>query len=162
MSNIRQVLSIIAAGIGVFVIVGMVILAVLARVVKAPATLGVRDGRLSPCPASPNCVSTFEQDERHGIASIPFTTSAAEARERLLRVLGSMARTRIITAEPAYIHVEFHIGGIMGYVDDVEFYFDEGAHVIHFRSASRLPYWDWGVNRERMEAVRRALETEGV
>ena len=46
----------------------------------------------------------------------------------------------------------------MGYVDDVEFTFDETAQVIHFRSSSRLPYWDWGVNRERMEEIRAAFE----
>ena len=32
------------------------------------------------------------------------------------------------------------------------------AGVIHFRSAARLPYWDWNVNRKRMEAIRSAFE----
>ena len=160
MINIKQALLFIAAGIGVFTIAVTGILAILARIVKAPSTLGVRDGRLAPCPASPNCVSTCDQDETHGIEPIPFATSAADARERILHIVRSMERTRIFSAEPTYIHAEFRTKG-MGYVDDIEFYLDEGANLIHFRSASRLPYWDWGVNRERMEAIRRAFQATG-
>ena len=43
----------------------------------------------------------------------------------------------------------------LGFVDDVQFLLDERARVIHVRSASRVGYWDLGVNRKRMEAIRR-------
>jgi uncharacterized protein (DUF1499 family) len=43
-------------------------------------------------------------------------------------------------------------------VDDVEFWFDAAAKTIHFRSASRSGYYDFGVNRKRMEELRRKLE----
>jgi uncharacterized protein (DUF1499 family) len=43
---------------------------------------------------------------------------------------------------------------IFRFVDDVEFYIDERANLIHFRSASRLGYSDMGVNRKRMETIR--------
>jgi uncharacterized protein (DUF1499 family) len=46
----------------------------------------------------------------------------------------------------------------MGYVDDVEFYLDEGANVIHVRSASRLGKSDLGVNRQRVEEIRAKLK----
>ena len=160
MLNIKQVVLYTTAGIGLIAIAGMGVLAILARVVKAPSTLGVRDGRLAPCPNSPNCVSTYNQDKTHGIEPISYATSVAEARERLLHIVRSMERTRIVTAEPTYTHAEFRTKG-MGYVDDVEFYLDEDANLIRFRSASRLPYWDWGVNRERMEAIRRAFQATG-
>jgi uncharacterized protein (DUF1499 family) len=146
-----------AIGVGIAAVVITVVLAILARVVKSPANLGARDGKLAPCPNSPNCVSTQSQDPRHQIAPIDYTTSVAEARARILEVIRSMPRTTIITDDPTYIHAEFHTKG-MGYVDDVEFTFDETAQVIHFRSSSRLPYWDWGVNRERMEEIRAAFE----
>ena len=149
-----------AIGIGIAAVVITVILAILARVVKSPANLGVRDGKLAPCPNSPNCVSTQSQDPRHQIAPIPYTTSVPEARARILEVIHSMPRTTIITDAPTYIHAEFRTKG-MGYVDDVEFTFDETVQVIHFRSSSRLPYWDWGVNRERMEEIRAAFEAAG-
>jgi uncharacterized protein (DUF1499 family) len=42
-------------------------------------------------------------------------------------------------------------------VDDVEFYFDGKAGLIHVRSASRLGRRDFGVNRARVEALRARL-----
>ena len=82
-------------GIGAAAAVATAVMAILARVVKAPANLGVNNGRLAPCPNSPNCVSTQSQDPRHQIAPIPFTSSAAEARTTLLQIIRSMERTRI-------------------------------------------------------------------
>jgi uncharacterized protein (DUF1499 family) len=46
------------------------------------------------------------------------------------------------------------------FVDDVEFLADDAAKVIHVRSASRLGRSDLGVNRKRIELIRkRWLET---
>jgi uncharacterized protein (DUF1499 family) len=39
----------------------------------------------------------------------------------------------------------------------VEFYVDEAAGLIHFRSASRLGEGDMGVNRQRMEMLTASL-----
>ena len=47
---------------------------------------------------------------------------------------------------------------LMGFVDDFEAYVGPGAHVIELRSASRLGYGDFGVNRKRVEAIRTAFE----
>jgi uncharacterized protein (DUF1499 family) len=143
-------------GVGVIAIVFTAIMAILARIVKSPAGLGVENGKLAACPDSPNCVSTQSQDPRHQIAPIPYTTSPAMAKDNLLHIIRSMERTTIITEEATYIHAEFRTKGI-GYVDDVEFYLDEEAKVIHFRSSARLPYYDFEVNRKRMEAIRAAF-----
>ena len=147
-------------GVGATAAVATAILAVLARVVKAPANLGVNNGRLAPCPNSPNCVSTQSQDPRHQIDPIPFTTSLAEAKTALLQIVRSIERAEILVDDPTYIHAEFRTKGI-GYVDDVELYLDQEAGVIHFRSSARLPYWDWGFNRKRMEHIRAAFEAAG-
>ena len=37
----------------------------------------------------------------------------------------------------------------MKFKDDLEFFFDEQAELIHFRSASRVGYSDRGLNRDR-------------
>ena len=60
-------------------------------------------------------------------------------------------------ATPTYVHAELRTMGI-GYVDDVERCFDQEAPVIHFRSSARLPYFDWGVNRKRMEEIHTAFK----
>jgi uncharacterized protein (DUF1499 family) len=146
-------------GLGITVAGLMVLLAIVARVVKRPVNLGVREGRLSPCPNSPNCVSTQSQDPRHRIAPIAYTTSVAEAKVTLLEIVRSMEGTTVVADDPTYLHVEFLVSRVMGYVDDVEFYLDPQAQVIHFRSSARLPYYDWKVNRNRMEEIRAAFET---
>jgi uncharacterized protein (DUF1499 family) len=124
---------------------------------KTPATLGVKDGRLAPCPSSPNCVSTRSEDARHAIAPLSFSGTAAEARGRLLAVLAGSKRCRVVTANDAYIHAEF-TSALFRFVDDVEFQIDPDTRLIHFRSASRLGHSDLGVNRRRMEALRAAFE----
>ena len=122
-----------------------------------PGRLGVRDGRLAPCPPTPNCVSTQATDPEHSIAPIRYEGDVATAKERLRAAIDHLGQNRIVTDRPEYIHAEFRIRGF-GFVDDVEFYFAPDAPVIHFRSASRLGRGDLGVNRRRMEAVRGAFE----
>jgi uncharacterized protein (DUF1499 family) len=145
-------------GAGVAALILVVTLAILARVVKRPDNLGIREGKLASCPNSPNCVSSQSQDPRHQIEPIEYRMPAAEAKTTLLQIIGSMDGAIVIRHDPTYIHTEFHLGGFFGYIDDVEFYLDQKAQVIHFRSSSRLPYYDWNVNRNRMEAIRAAFE----
>lgn len=85
---------------------------------------------------------------------IPYVGTPEETRERLLRVLRSWPRTRIVREEPGAVTAECR-SPIFRFVDDVDFRFDDEARLIHFRSASRLGRSDFGVNRRRMEAMRR-------
>ena len=66
-----------------------------------------------------------------------------------------MPRTRVITREEHYIHVLFQ-SRIFRFTDDVEFEFDDEHEVIHLRSASRVGYYDLGVNRKRMNHITEA------
>ncbi len=127
----------------------------LSAMAKLPTNLGVQNGKLAPCPASPNCVSTQATDAAHHIEPISFSGSTAAAKDRLKRVIASLPRTKIVTDEPNYLHVEA-TSFLFRFVDDVEFYLDEGQGLIHFRSASRVGYSDLGANRNRMEQVRAA------
>jgi len=60
-----------------------------------------------------------------------------------------MKRSKIIEISDSYIHAQFWTR-FFRFVDDVEFLFDDAARIIHFRSASRVGYYDFGVNRRRM------------
>ncbi len=110
--------------------------------------------RLAPCPRTPNCVSTLAPPGSKHMDPIPYTGPPAEARERLLRVLRAMERTKIVQDEPDYLHAVCR-SRVFRFPDDVEFAFDDGAKQIHFRSAARYGVRDFGVNRERMERIRR-------
>lgn len=118
-----------------------------------PRKLGVTDGRLSPCPSSPNCVSSQGNDERHAIEPLHYESALGEARGRLVAILYSMARVKLVTVEEDYIHAEFR-SRLFGFVDDVEFSFDGEQNTIHLRSASRTGYYDFGMNRKRIERIR--------
>jgi len=116
---------------------------------SVPANLG----QFAPCPESPNCVSTQAKDETHAIALIAYSDDRKPAQKRLIKIINSLPRTRIVVERDDYFHVEF-TSRVLRFVDDVEFYFDVEEGKIHFRSASRIGYSDLGVNRKRMEAIR--------
>lgn len=109
---------------------------------------------IAPCPSTPNCVSTYASDSAHAIAPITFQGEADEAMERLVAVVNNMERTEIVTRSDRYLYVEFTTK-VWRFVDDVEFVVDDSSSTIQFRSASRLGKSDLGVNRDRMEEVRR-------
>jgi uncharacterized protein (DUF1499 family) len=123
---------------------------------KRPTNLGISQGRLAPCPKTPNCVCSYDQDAQHKIDPLTYSSTPREAFAKLKQVIESLDRTTIITEEANYLYVEFK-SALMGYVDDVEFYLDEGAKVIQVRSASRLGKSDLGVNRQRIETIRSKL-----
>jgi uncharacterized protein (DUF1499 family) len=121
---------------------------------QRPSNLGVKDGRLSPCPKSPNCVvSQGQEDAEHAIAPLQYTNDRSTAMARLVELIQAMPRAEIIQQTDDYLYAEF-TSQLMGFVDDVEFYFPPSDSVIHMRSASRLGESDLGVNRQRIEAIR--------
>ncbi|MBE9006689.1 DUF1499 domain-containing protein [Fortiea sp. LEGE XX443] len=120
---------------------------------KRPNNLGVHDGKLAACPNSPNCVSSQSTDAVHQIAPLTFNTSPEQAIANLKSIIQSLPRTTIIAENQDYLYAEFK-SGLMGFVDDVEFYLDRHANVIQVRSASRLGQSDLGVNRQRIETIR--------
>jgi len=118
--------------------------------------LGINNGALMPCPNTPNCVNSQATAEKHNIQPIHYTGTQQEALDRLLQILASEKRTKIVKAEENYIRAEF-TSALFRFVDDVEFYFPEehaDEKVIHIRSASRVGYSDLGANRERIERIR--------
>lgn len=123
---------------------------------KRPDNLGAKNGRLAPCRRSPNCVCSQadSSDAVHSIAPIPFKGTAAEAMSAAKKAIESMERATLVRQERGYVYAEFR-SKLLGYVDDVEF-FSQGA-ALHVRSASRLGRRDFGVNRARIEQIRKLL-----
>jgi len=119
------------------------------------AGAGAGDADLPPCPSSPNCVSSHDPDPARRVDPIPFAGTAAEAREGIETAVRSFPRAVVVDSSPGRIRAEFR--SLLGFVDDVEFQIDEAAGVIHVRSASRKGYWDLGVNRRRVGAIREAF-----
>lgn len=117
-----------------------------------PDDLGIANGRLAPCPSSPNCVSSRDTDTQHGMAPIVYDGPTAVAQDRILALITADPQVTLITNEPGYLHAEYR-SPFWQFVDDVEFQFEETSGEIHFRSASRLGYSDLDANRNRMQAI---------
>lgn len=126
---------------------------------KRPDKIGLHDGQLAPCPDSPNCVSTRAGDETHAIAPIPISAPEAEVIARVEETIRSMGG-RVITAERSYLYAEF-TSRFWRFVDDLECSYDENQGVLHVRSASRVGYFDFNVNRNRVEQLRSLLAQGG-
>lgn len=131
----------------------------LSAMAKRPANLGVVDGQLAPCPDSPNCVSTQTDDPEKRMEPIPYSVELEEAQSAVQAAILSLPRTTIVTETPGYLHAEV-TSWIFRFVDDVEFFFDEEAKLIHFRSASRVGHSDMGVNRKRMQQLRETFASQ--
>ncbi len=138
----------------------IIVMSILSTVLAAcagerPNNLGTQNGRLAPCPGSPNCVSSYAEDKKHHITPLAFSDAPHSAFKRLKLVLEQRNDTTIITESPGYLRVEFHT---TLFVDDGEFLLDQQQPVIHVHSASRIGYSDLGKNRNRMEDIRREFE----
>ena len=121
--------------------------------------VGLVDGRLRPCPTSPNCVCSQDGDATHTIAPLRFADDPSVAWKRLEQVVRSLPRTRVVSVDERYLHVEFTTA-VLRFVDDVEFLLDAPARVIHVRSASRVGHSDLGANRKRIEGLRAIFEAD--
>ncbi len=118
---------------------------------ERPNNLGIKDGKLTACPGTPNCVNSQSNDAQSKIEPLP-TESIAEIKQ----VVEAMEGTTVIEETDNYLYAEFK-SKLMGYVDDVEFYLDSGTNAVQVRSASRLGKSDLGVNRKRVEEIRSKL-----
>jgi uncharacterized protein (DUF1499 family) len=119
---------------------------------KKPGNIGLQNGNLAPCPSSPNCVSSQE-----GQKPFDFSGSAEQAMTRLGKVIEAMPGARVETLDADYLHATFK-SRVFGFVDDVEFHADREKGLIHFRSASRLGYWDLGANKRRIKKIKKLFE----
>ena len=114
------------------------------------------DGRLPPCPSTPNCVcSEAGADPDHAIAPLPWppgkTPEAVAA--ALAALVAGEPRAALVRREGGFLHATVRTP-LLRFVDDVAFRLDPEAGVVHVRSASRVGRGDLGVNRSRVEALR--------
>jgi uncharacterized protein (DUF1499 family) len=140
-------------------IIPNVLLAAILSLMNTTLPAGEAMHALAPCPASPNCVSSQATDAEHSTEPLRFTGDAMVAWERLKSALGTESRLLIVEDTGSYLHAEAR-SLVFRFVDDIEFVLDPGADVIQVRSASRLGYSDFGVNRRRVERIREVFSRQ--
>jgi uncharacterized protein (DUF1499 family) len=127
---------------------------------RAPEGLGVKEGRLKRPSFNPNSVSSqasiyadHPQKDYAQIAPLSFQGDPDVAMRKLLDILKATERTDIVTQESDYLYAQCTTQ-LLKFTDDVEFWMDRSANIIHVRSASRLGRKDFNANRERIEKIR--------
>jgi uncharacterized protein (DUF1499 family) len=136
-----------------------ILAALLACTASRPTNIGVGNGVLAPCPDSPNCISSQASDGKHRIEPLRYEGTEEKAKERLLAILKGIRRSNIVLDDGHYLHAEF-TSALFRFVDDGEFLFNDKEKTIQIRSAARSGYYDFGVNKRRMEVIRSGLVSQ--
>lgn len=110
---------------------------------------GMVDGRLKPCGAKPNCVSSEEGTQPEKKVK-PIEATFEQVKQAIVATGGT------ITSETSDYGSATYMSKVYKFVDDVEIR-DAGDGVIHIRSGSRVGYSDRGVNRKRVNLIRQAI-----
>lgn len=121
---------------------------------------GLVDGRLTRCPDMQNCVcSEFEEDADHLIEPLIISTDdVAQILAKLKTAVREMGGS-IQTEKNNYFAATF-TSSIFRFVDDLEIRIDTDQKLIHLRSASRVGQGDQGVNRKRIERLKKLFQSQ--
>jgi uncharacterized protein (DUF1499 family) len=106
-------------------------------------------------------VSSDAVDPQHHIEPFQLNVNLERAWAAAQSVVRALPRTTLVTVTTDYLHVECR-SGIWQFADDLELQLRPFRGVIAVRSASRIGYFDLGVNRRRVERIRAELRKQGV
>lgn len=124
-------------------------------------SVGLDNKRLSDCPASPRCVSSAEHLAEKRARAFYLVTPITANWQNVIAVVSRQDRTLIAKHEANYLHAE--VTSPWGwYTDDLELLLDADSGRIDVRSSGRIGYYDFDVNRDRIESLRLTLASKGL
>ena len=150
-----MILKVLGAVVAALLVVWAGGFAYLSYSAKTP-DVRLQAGRLRPCPQTPNCVSSESTDPQSRIEPLRFKGSAQKAWADLASSIRALDGT-IVDERDGFLWATF-TSRIFRFVDDMEFRLVADAGVIQLRSGSRVGKSDMGVNRERVERLRKLFE----
>ncbi len=83
---------------------------------------------------------------------IQYSGDSADALRKIKRALSWIPRIEFVEEDDNFLHAVTS-SKIFRWKDDIQFFYDEKEKLIHFRSGARIGYWDFNVNRRRMEKI---------
>ena len=142
------------------IVVAILVLFVLGQMSQSGEASGLFEAKLTKCPDKPNCICTeFVADASHYIDPIGFSQSnAAEVLSRLKNSVLEMGGSVQVEADN-YVAFTF-TSSIFRFVDDLEIRIDTDKNMIHLRSASRVGRSDRGVNKKRIEQLKKLFHSK--
>jgi len=112
---------------------------------------GLIEGKLKKCPNKPNCINTeYHEDISHYVTPLDYPLSKSKliillSKETIIEMGGE-----IVFEEKNYLAAKF-TSAFFRFVDDFEVRCCDELNQLHIRSASRIGYSDFGVNKHRVE-----------
>ena len=129
----------------------IVLLLILGKFSQKGQAPGLVNGSLSRCSEKPNCVcSEYKDDVDHYIE--PLTAHQNDMPKVVSTIIKLGGNIQIATDN--YTAATFKLS-FFGFVDDLEIRIDPNHGIMHYRSASRVGYKDWSVNRKRVELFKK-------
>ena len=132
---------------------------------RAPDDLGIHNGRLKPPSMTPNSVSSqadlYPDHPQRAYASVlPLPLKSGDGPASLVALvhaLQSMPGVTVVDQQADYLRAQAETRWLK-FTDDLEFWINPVTQVIELRSASRVGRKDLGVNRKRLERLRKLYE----
>ena len=143
--------------IGIVFIIALMLIGLSIASRKVPE-LGLVNGQLRPCPATPNCVCSEWKVEGAYVEPLRYSTSAKHAWDMIKQTIDKTGGI-IVSEQNMYLHATYQTP-LLRFIDDVEIRLDDEHKLIHIRSASRVGRSDMGTNRKRVAHIRTIFERQ--
>ena len=118
-------------------------------------------GQFFPCPSAPRCVSSQRAAEDRIVAPLVLRNESEQVWQTLIAVLADWPRTEVVEQQGGYVRAEI-VSPWRFYTDDVELNRRDNGVEVDIRSTGRIGYYDFNVNRERVDALRQKWQEAGV
>jgi len=113
------------------------------------------------CPDTPNCVSSLAKNPKYRVEPFNLNKDPKTSWDIVKKTVELLPRTKVVSEDNSDIHAECK-SMIFRFVDDLTLHLTPSKGIIHIRSASRIGYSDLGVNRRRVETLRKKLKQNGI
>jgi len=115
-------------------------------------SLGLNQNKLKPCPGTPNCICSENNPAYAWLLNNNDPELAWSVLQKIITAHGG----HIVEYTDTYLRAEFYSKWLR-FIDDLEARLDQQQHIIHLRSASRTGYYDFGINRKRIKAIKEKM-----
>ncbi|MCB0391058.1 MAG: DUF1499 domain-containing protein [Bdellovibrionales bacterium] len=99
---------------------------------------------------------TKSNERKHYIAPLIISNKKTKVFEVVKNILSNWNGIQLVEEHGEYLHYEVK-SKWFGFTDDLEIFWAKDVGLLHFKSASRLGYYDLGVNRKRVENLKKEL-----
>ncbi|MFP4316174.1 MAG: DUF1499 domain-containing protein [Desulfovibrionales bacterium] len=113
------------------------------------------------CLGRPNCVSSTMWDRSHRVEPFHLTGDPEQSWKAVVKEVSELDRTVVVAETSVRLHAECR-SRFLGMIDDLALELFPDLCRVEICSAARKGWWDFGINRRRVECLRKRLARRGV